>query len=735
MTKRIQNTMTHVFNLKKCVIFLILLSLLTVWISYTTFFHGHFTPISIWRTSTFRKNETFSNWIVVTTNVQPTYAMKYMSNLPEWKLLVVENSNTPKDWKLTNCTYLSLTEQQHVYISKLIPTESYSRKIIGYLYAISNGAETIYDLDDTIQLLTDLDDLVNPESFEYGLQYNGRVIFNPFKHFGQSTIWPRGFPLNKISENGTNSYFVSDFKKPSILQILSNGDPDIDSVFRRTLKSTIKALNISFDSAKPPVVIPPLVFTAINSQNTLFRYKALWAMVLPVTPSHQHSDVIRGYWAQRLLWEIGGSVGCYPPNTYQIRNSRSYALIEDSKGSYFDPNKLVDFLIQWKCPVERTFFQCVSLLSEKLAEDGYWQQHDHLLVKAWIHELKDSSYKEPKRKPFTHQNITNHTNSVIYEPVESANPKIRQQSKWNHVLGMTSFCKDTSYQIKSTSLASVTSPDILLVVVFNFPFYDNIPYLQLMYGVTFAHIVYCGPNIERFLNASKHFTNKVTFVESVVDEGYCAYTCLSAAMKMNFDVQGYLFIGDDTLLNSWNIHKFPLDMIWFRSDIIRLYKGKKSSVYWWQTHVGQNAMNKVWTLMHNLSTENGDLKPVVDKFVHTLLANNASKDGAMAGWSDILYIPSKYKKDTIFFLDLFAECKVFLEIAIATLVSGLEDKNNFINLEGQYLWYDGKRNKIPELFKPNDTYLHPVKLSHIKTKLKKFFCKTYFPLTLNDPRT
>ncbi|KAK6179930.1 hypothetical protein SNE40_012177 [Patella caerulea] len=731
----IHNTMRRAFNLKKCLIFLVLLSLLSVWIFYILDLQGHFIPISIWRTSAFRKTTNFRNWIVVTTSVEPTDTIKYMSNLPKWKLLVVENSNTPRNWKLTNCTFLSLAEQQHVYISKLIPTKSYSRKIIGYLYAISNGAEAIYDLDDTIQLLTDLDDLVNPEAFEYGLQYNGNVVFNSFKHFGQSTIWPRGFPLNKLSENGTNSYFVSAVKKPSILQMLSDGDPDIDSVFRWSIKPTNAAWNISFDSATPPVVIPPLVFTVINSQTALFRYDALWALVLPVSPSYQHSDVIRGYWAQRLLWEIGGYVGCYPPNAYQITNNKSYAQAEDSRGSSFNPTKLVEFLIEWKCPVERTFFECVSLLSEKLAEAGYWQQDDHLLVQAWIDELETSSYKEPKRKPFIDKNAANHTNSVIYEPVDTVNLKRSQQSKWNQLLGITSLCKNTSYQIKRTSLASVTFPNILLVVMFNIPFYDNIPYLQLMYGVTFTHIVYCGPNIERFLKASNNFTNKVTFVESVVDEGYSVYTCLSAAIKMNFDVQGYLAIGDDTLLNSWNIHKFPLDKIWFHSDITRLHKGNRSQVHWWQKPIGQDAMNKAWKLLHSVSAKDIDLKPVVDKFVHTLLANNASEDGAMAGFSDIMYIPSKYKKDTIFLLDVFARFKVFLEIAIATLVNGLEDKNNFINLEEQYLWYDGKRNKIPELFKPNDTYLHPVKLSQIKTKLKNFFCETYFPLTLNEIRT
>ncbi|KAK6179755.1 hypothetical protein SNE40_012042 [Patella caerulea] len=678
-----------------------------------------------------------SHWIVVTTSVEPTDSIKYMSNLPKWNLLVVENSNTPKDWKLANCVYLSLAEQQHFNLSKLIPTESYSRKTIGYLYAITKGADTIYDLDDTINLLSDLDDHVKREIFEYGLQYDGKVVFNQFNHFGQSTIWPRGYPMKKISENGTNRYLVSSFKKPSVLQILSNGDPDIDPVFRLTLKPTNASLNISFDNAAPPVVIPPGVFAAINSQTTLFQYEALWAMVLPITTSFLHSDIIRGYCAQRLLWEIGEFVGFYPPNVHQIRNKRSYALSGDSSGSYFDPNKLVDFLIDWKCPVTLTFFQCFDLLSGSLAKNGYWQQQDHQLVQAWIQGLKNSGYEEPIRKPFTDKNINKHFNSAVYMPTEKMiirNPKMPQESKSSQVLGMTSFCKDTSYQIKSSSLASVTFPDLLLVIVFNFPHYDNIPYLQLIYGAAFRHIVYCGPNMERFLNASGQFASKFTFVESVVDNGYCSYACLSAAMKMNFDVQGYFLVADDTLLNFWNILKFPSDKIWFHFENRFLFKGKTHPWPWWQNPVGQSAMNKMWRYLYNVSAD-PHLKPVVDKFVHTLLKNNVQKGDAISGASDIVYIPRKYKKDALFLLDVFGRFKVFLEIAIPMVVNGLEVRNSSVHLKGQYLWYDGKREKVPQLFRSSDIFLHPVKISNIKTNLKIFFCKTYFPLALNEMKT
>jgi hypothetical protein len=99
--------------------------------------------------------EKFDKWIVMTTINYPTAEVRRYSQMsPEWRLVVVADRKTPNDWQNkdnpVNCVFLSLEIQQSLdyKIMQLIPENSYTKKIIGYLYAIERGAKWIYDTDD-----------------------------------------------------------------------------------------------------------------------------------------------------------------------------------------------------------------------------------------------------------------------------------------------------------------------------------------------------------------------------------------------------------------------------------------------------------------------------------------------------------------------------------------------------------------------------------------------------------
>jgi len=98
-----------------------------------------------------------SKWIVVTTIHYPTESLKKLATLPDWHLVVVADKKTPSDWSLNNCEFLSVERQLalNYKIIPLLPWNHYSRKNIGYLYAIEHGAKVIYDTDDDNGLLTD----------------------------------------------------------------------------------------------------------------------------------------------------------------------------------------------------------------------------------------------------------------------------------------------------------------------------------------------------------------------------------------------------------------------------------------------------------------------------------------------------------------------------------------------------------------------------------------------------
>ena len=172
----------------------------------------------------------------------------------------------------------------------------------------------------------------------------------------------------------------------------------MDAIFRLTRKNAATRLDVKFDPGAPPVLLPKGVFSPFNSQDTIFHYDAFPLLLLPTTTTFRMCDIWRGYWAQRLVWEIGGHLSFFPPNAYQLRNSHSYmADAEGEKIMYYDTDRLLEFLKNWKCPDEFKFFRCVSELSTDMAEKQFWNAADVYLVLAWIQDLKTAGYIEPKR--------------------------------------------------------------------------------------------------------------------------------------------------------------------------------------------------------------------------------------------------------------------------------------------------------------------------------------------------
>ena len=141
---------------------------------------------------------------------------------------------------------------------------SYNRKNIGYLFAIPNRAKFIYDTYDDNEPLVDLNQYFNYDEYSYVLIYDcssSKTVINPYAHFGQPLIWPRGYPLNKIKENYENKYLSGRIKTSYIQQGVVNGD----AIFRLTKSMKYKRINLNFDERSPPIQIPIYKITPFNS--------------------------------------------------------------------------------------------------------------------------------------------------------------------------------------------------------------------------------------------------------------------------------------------------------------------------------------------------------------------------------------------------------------------------------------------------------------------------------------
>ncbi|XP_022789850.1 probable glycosyltransferase STELLO1 [Stylophora pistillata] len=355
----------------------------------------------ILRKQTPPKDEMHDKWIVLTTINAPTTDVKKLAGIDGWKVVVVGDTKTPADWSHPNCVFLSVEKQKSLgyRIHELLPYKSYARKNIGYLYAIQHGAKIIYETDDDNSPTSGQITFFQSELGDFNVYKTESIVVNPYEHFGQSTIWPRGYPLEHIADPPSHKFVKCQGVDTSIQQGVVNGDPDVDAVFRLTRKDKGVDLKVEFDADAPPVVLPPYTMAPFNSQNTLFLNKALWGMLIPITVAFRVCDIWRGYWAQRLLWDVGSQLSFFPPNAVQFRNAHNYLEdFIDEKMLYHDAGRFVEFLVKWKSD-KKDFFSRVLDLSIAMVREGFWEMKDVMLTKAWLEDLVSVGYQMPAVSP------------------------------------------------------------------------------------------------------------------------------------------------------------------------------------------------------------------------------------------------------------------------------------------------------------------------------------------------
>jgi hypothetical protein len=84
---------------------------------------------------------------------------------------------------------LSINEQNKLKykIIKYLNFNSYSRKNIGYLYAIYHGAKEIYEIDEEIIISNFTEFDLNNKFISYG-KNNYSEMINPYFYFGEKSI-------------------------------------------------------------------------------------------------------------------------------------------------------------------------------------------------------------------------------------------------------------------------------------------------------------------------------------------------------------------------------------------------------------------------------------------------------------------------------------------------------------------------------------------------------------------
>ena len=225
----------------------------------------------------------YRNWIVITTINPPGNTARVISKLCEsdWSGIVVGDTKTPPDWSAPNITFLSIDDQRDLFgeLAALIPSRHYSRKNLGYAYAIANGANVILETDDdNIPYATFgkvLDRMVE------GQIAHAHGWFNVYKYFTDAFIWPRGLPLENVRSAPVLEEETRMYNCP-IQQYLADEDPDVDAIYRLLHKDPV------FFKQRCPVIAGENSWVPFNSQNTIFFSEAFPLFVLAVPRKHEN---------------------------------------------------------------------------------------------------------------------------------------------------------------------------------------------------------------------------------------------------------------------------------------------------------------------------------------------------------------------------------------------------------------------------------------------------------------
>jgi STELLO glycosyltransferases len=322
-------------------------------------------------------------WIVVTTIQTPTEAIAAISRLASqgWSAVVVGDTKTPSNWAADGIHYLSVTEQHRIFgkFSELIPVRHYSRKNLGYLYAIQHGAKLILETDD--------DNIARPEFAALrSSMVTGDVVshmgwVNAYSYFTEARIWPRGLPLTQIES--APPVGPAETAECPIQQYLADEDPDVDAIYRLLHKGRIRFRD------RKPVILNAGAWSPFNSQNTVFFEPAFALLYLPCFVSFRMTDIWRSLVAQAALWKHGYRLSFHAPTVKQVRNDhdlmRDFA---DEVPGYLENDHIASALLQAAAQIDAGDMRItVRHFWQALVEAGIVPEKELTVIDAWLDYL------------------------------------------------------------------------------------------------------------------------------------------------------------------------------------------------------------------------------------------------------------------------------------------------------------------------------------------------------------
>lgn len=320
------------------------------------------------------------NYIVITSIFEPTKAVKKFAQLKDYQLVVVGDKKSPENWESENVVYLSVEDQLALELPILeqLPYNHYCRKMVGYLYAMNQGAEVIIDTDDDN---IPYDNWNFPDfNGEFDQIEENKGFLNIYKEFTSDFIWPRGLPLKGILKDKEYKKELGN-SKVGIWQGLADGDPDVDAIYRLTSNKLC-----DFDK-RAPLVLKNGTVCPFNSQNTA-TIKELFALLyLPSFVTFRFTDILRGIVAQPILWAKGYQLGFTEATVVQERNEHDFMRdFESEIPMYLKIEESLEIATKIASPDMSVSDNLVAVY-EGLEKAGIVEAREVSLLKSWIDSI------------------------------------------------------------------------------------------------------------------------------------------------------------------------------------------------------------------------------------------------------------------------------------------------------------------------------------------------------------
>lgn len=320
--------------------------------------------------------------IVITSINRLTPAIKAYLKLKNFRLIIVADKKTPKDYSNQPLEFLTLSAQKKLFpdFSQALPTNSYCRKNLGYLYAWQHFTSPwLFETDDDNMPLPNFTPL-NSIKAVYPTVTTKAQFFNILGLFTKQKAWLRGYPLTLINQP-VKHHIVTKKARPLLIQSLIDADSDFDAVYRLTNGQVLKL------KPKLQIAYAKNIYGQVNSQATWWHRRIGALMYFPMTIPWRTADIWRGYLAQRIIWNFSGNLLYTSPQVWQKRLRHNPLVDFQAEVPLYI--RSLDFVqalnsLELTGTIKQQLFQAYTTLIKK----GYFNKQELTTLNLWLKAIE-----------------------------------------------------------------------------------------------------------------------------------------------------------------------------------------------------------------------------------------------------------------------------------------------------------------------------------------------------------